>query len=182
MIDTQNFILQQDDFLNEEECGEIIDFFHSKPDHHNIVSEHYRRDTALEAAFHNSFEDIKYNLDKQLQQEIYKYNNEFWLPQTTFNITGYKIQKSQGGGGFTGWHHETQGSRYAAWMIYLNDCNSGHTEFKFQKLSFIPKRGTLLIWPAGWTHLHRGSPKLKSDKYVITGWIEHDENQYNPYE
>ena len=34
-----------------------------------------------------------------------------------------------------------------------------------------PKKGLLLIWPAYFTHKHRGNPPLKGEKYIATGWI-----------
>ena len=59
-----------------------------------------------------------------------------------------------------------------AWMVYLNDVpEGGETEFLYQKLKVKPKKGTVLIWPGGYTHLHRGNPPM-SDKYIATGWYQ----------
>ena len=44
-------------------------------------------------------------------------------------------------------------------MVYLNDIplgNGGATDFLSQKISIQPKKGTLLLWPAGYTHVHKG--------------------------
>ena len=30
----------------------------------------------------------------------------------------------------------------------------------------------MVIWPAGFTHCHRGNPPLDRDKYILTGWLE----------
>jgi len=30
------------------------------------------------------------------------------------------------------------------------------------------------VWPAGFTHVHRGNPPLKNKKYVISGWLTGD--------
>jgi hypothetical protein len=58
-------------------------------------------------------------------------------------------------------------------MLYLNDVeDGGETEFLYQRMRVKPKQGTLLIWPAGFTHTHRGNPPLSNNKYVITGWSE----------
>ena len=58
-------------------------------------------------------------------------------------------------------------------MVYLNDVKEGgETEFQYQKLRVKPKRGTVLIWPGGFTHLHRGNPPLSGDKYIATGWYQ----------
>jgi len=61
-----------------------------------------------------------------------------------------------------------------AFMVYLNDIKEGgETEFLYQKCRFKPKRNTLLLWPSGFTHTHRGNPPISGDKYIITGWIEY---------
>ena len=60
--------------------------------------------------------------------------------------------------------------RILAAMIYLNDVEEGgETEFLYQKLKVKPRKGTILIWPGSYTHLHRGNPPM-SDKYIATGW------------
>ena len=59
-------------------------------------------------------------------------------------------------------------------MIYLNDVEEGgETEFLYQSIRVAPKAGTLLIWPAGFTHTHRGNPPLSGDKYIATGWVQY---------
>ena len=55
-------------------------------------------------------------------------------------------------------------------MTYLNDVENGGTEFKFQNITTPAKKGLTLIWPAGWTHVHRGQISNKKEKYIITGW------------
>jgi len=89
----------------------------------------------------------------------------------------YKLQHTPVGGGFHEWHCEQGGGHSAArslvWMIYLNDVqNGGDTEFLYQHMKVQPKQGTLVIWPAGITHPHRGNPPYSNDKWVITGWFE----------
>ena len=45
------------------------------------------------------------------------------------------------------------------------------TEFMFQKYRHIPEIGTTLIWPAHFTHKHRGGMVLKGEKLYVTGWV-----------
>ena len=33
------------------------------------------------------------------------------------------------------------------------------------------KRGVTLIWPAPWTHTHRGQISLTHEKTIVTGWL-----------
>ena len=91
----------------------------------------------------------------------------------------FKIHKVKEGQGYHEWHYEdvdTQGLRRAlAWMTYLKvPEEGGETEFLHQSKRIKPMVGRTLIWPAYFTHLHRGNPPLKGEKYYITGWFERD--------
>ena len=44
-----------------------------------------------------------------------------------------------------------------------------------QRKRFKPEQGKLLLWPAAFTHTHRGNPPLNEVKYIATGWIEYFE-------
>ena len=57
-------------------------------------------------------------------------------------------------------------------MLYLNDIpeGEGETEFLWQGLRVQPKAGTMLIWPAFYTHTHRGNAVYSCSKYIATGW------------
>ena len=59
--------------------------------------------------------------------------------------------------------------RILAWMFYLNNAKSG-TEF-MQYPTVRARMGRCVIWPAGWTHVHRGVIPNKGLKYIITGWV-----------
>ena len=61
-----------------------------------------------------------------------------------------------------------------AWMTYLNDIEEGgETYFKQQECKVRPKKGLTLLWPADWTHFHKGIPAPNEEKMIITGWYEH---------
>jgi hypothetical protein len=58
-------------------------------------------------------------------------------------------------------------------MAYLNDVEEGgETEFLYQKKRVKPVKNRVVVWPAGFTHTHRGNPPLSNAKYIITGWVE----------
>ena len=56
-------------------------------------------------------------------------------------------------------------------QLYLNTIeDGGETEFLYQGKRVKAEQGKLLIWPAGFTHVHRGNPPLKESKYILTSW------------
>jgi len=92
-------------------------------------------------------------------------------------IYEFKIQKTQPGQGYHVWHHEvgnrTVSQRVLFFILYLNDVeDGGETEFLYYHKRVKPKKGTVLIAPAHFTHTHRGNPPLSGDKYIVTGWVE----------
>lgn len=94
-----------------------------------------------------------------------------------------QIQRYVDGGGYYAWHYEqsnedpTMRNRQMAFMWYLNDVKEGgETEFMFQDLKIKPKAGASVLFPAFWTHFHRGNPPGEGEKkYIVTGWIESSE-------
>ena len=58
-------------------------------------------------------------------------------------------------------------------MTYLNDVDGGGTTFfSHYDLEIKPKKGLTLIWPAEWTHAHKGNVLHSGSKYIITGWMD----------
>jgi hypothetical protein len=99
------------------------------------------------------------------------------LKDVSLNSTIIKIQKTNPGGGYHVWHHE-QGNgedarRCLVYSAYLNDIEeAGETEFLYQRTRIPPKENTMIIWPAGFTHTHRGNVVHgDKSKYIITGWF-----------
>lgn len=90
--------------------------------------------------------------------------------------TDIKMQKTPPGGGYHMWHYESSswlfGQRELTWAIYLNDIpdGEGETEFLYQRRRIKPTKGTVVIWPAGMTHVHKGNTIFTTDKYILTGW------------
>ena len=86
-----------------------------------------------------------------------------------------KLQKTPIKGGYSVWHAEhgpgDLAYRTVTWLLYLNDVEEGgETEFLYQGFKQKATKGTLVIFPASYTHTHRGNPPYSNAKYVITGW------------
>jgi hypothetical protein len=90
----------------------------------------------------------------------------------------FKVQKTEIGQGYHVWHFEASNresaGRLLAWTVYLNDVEEGgETEFLYQHKRVKPEKGTVCIFPASFTHTHRGNPPLSNTKYIVTGWYEY---------
>lgn len=96
--------------------------------------------------------------------------------------TDMKMQRTDPGGGYHVWHGE-QGNgdhadRVLVYMLYLNSLDEGEggeTEFLYQRKRIRPEANTMLIWPATFTHTHRGNTVLgDQSKYIVTGWFYYE--------
>ena len=92
------------------------------------------------------------------------------------------MQKTSSGGGYHVWHGE-QGNgenarRGLVYSLYLNTLPeeaSGETEFLYQQRKISAKENTIILWPAAFTHAHRGNPVYgENSKYIVTGWFYYE--------
>ena len=97
------------------------------------------------------------------------------MPHCLYFGEEFHIQHYEPNEGYFNWHCErgTHQSiqRALVFMTYLNDVEDGGTEFLHQHLSTPAKKGLTLIWPAYWTHTHKGIVSKLKEKYIVTGWI-----------
>lgn len=101
------------------------------------------------------------------------------LDGLNIKCTSVKLQKTIPGAGYHVWHGEQgngdSANRVLTYILYLNtldDDAAGETEFLYQKIRIPPQENTMVIWPAAFTHSHRGNV-VHGDKakYIITGWF-----------
>ena len=112
--------------------------------------------------------------------ECYKNYIEDWtfLEEISerLEISSFNLQRYKPGQHFKKIHTERFSidslHRIFAFMTYLNDVQEGgSTYFSHYDLEIQPRKGLTLIWPAEWTHAHRGNILKEGSKYIITGWI-----------
>ena len=104
------------------------------------------------------------------------YNKEYPGFGRPISIQG-KIQKTRPGEGYHVWHCEhdqNEPYRVLAWALFLNDVEEGgELEFLHQGIRVKPRKGDFVVWPAHFTHLHRGNPPISDEKYIVTGWYQY---------
>jgi len=104
------------------------------------------------------------------------------LTQLNIRGTHMKLQRTDPGGGYHIWHSEQgpneSSSRILVYLLYLNTLapeQAGETEFLYQQQRVAPVENTMVIWPAAFTHTHRGNTVFgDKSKYIATGWFTID--------
>ena len=180
-----SYIECYDDALTNEECRVLISLFEKGKKtpgytyHHGerVVDSDTKKSLELDALNlydGSSLSAIVYRaLAPCINKYQEKYNNlnniSFWECDSIFTFQKFESEHD----GFKSWHTE-QGAgttnRIAVWHFYLNDAKSG-TEFMSYP-TVNAKMGRCVIWPAGWTHVHRSEPN-KGLKYIISGWMSY---------
>ena len=121
-----------------------------------------------------SFSDMSFYNDR-LKQLVEIYKHQYLIDMNLYQNV-LKFHKVREGQGYFQWHSENDHFNYThrvlAFMTYLRiPEEGGETEFMFQKYRHVPEVGTTLIWPADFTHKHRGGMVIKGEKVYVTGWI-----------
>jgi hypothetical protein len=179
-----NFILQE--FIQDKSiCDELIEYhknsefkFNGKTV--NGLGDNEKLSTDVQINETNVNEDIIQKYLKELKIVCNKYIKEYeycnyyhpWDIVEAFTIQHYKPKE-----GYFAWHTERSSNiypynnRHLVFMTYLNDVDDGgETEFYYQKLKIKAEKGKTVIFPADWTHTHKGITSPTQDKYIITGW------------
>lgn len=121
---------------------------------------------------------VKYHAQLNTVIELYKDKYPLCYQQLQpWARTPPRIQRYNPGQAYNKPHCENSGAtgelyRHMAYMTYLNDIDiGGGTEFLNQQVTTQAATGLTLIWPAHWTHYHRGIAAPDEIKYIITGWL-----------
>jgi prolyl 4-hydroxylase len=173
---------------NDNLCKKIINFFEKRKDLQKLgeigFGKNEKVKKSIDISLHprnlteEGFDDIKFFFNS-LQECYEDYKTQWPFLKNNFtklDIPSFNIQKYEIGGHFKMMHCERANiqsmHRIFAWMTYLNDVeDGGETYFEHFDLKIKPSTGKTLIWPAEWTHAHRGEILNKGNKYIITGWI-----------
>tara|TARA_R100000951_G_scaffold22791_1_gene18773 strand:+ start:2251 stop:2850 length:600 start_codon:yes stop_codon:yes gene_type:complete len=188
----KNFIGIYDNYIPESACDEAIKFFEEQSKFNKTLTR-----LQFENAPHNMKKDKQYfaspdtinvwweslkNLIVNCNLAFNEYNKETGIVDAyggnDFHFAEVKIQKTLPTEGYHVWHVENQlgfntEPRVLVYSVYLNNVEEGgETEFLHFSKRVKPKKGRIVIWPAGFPYLHRGNSPLSGEKYILTSWIK----------
>ena len=181
---TPNFISTFDNVLSIEECKQIIYEFEDSKEKQiegKVGNDKIKIGTKKSTDITYSFRDNSLTTEiigKSLRKYINLYTNEYpelnrnvssWSTYDYYNVQRYKPQE-----GYFKPHCEVvdikSSSRILVWMFYLNSLENGGTLFPRYEIGIKAIQGRLVIWPAYWTHIHKGQISQTQTKYITTGW------------
>ena len=187
----KNFICEYKNSLTKEQCEYIISWFESHPNLHSSgeqgageVDPGKKDSTDIGLWFDRPDPPDSYDVNKCIWNAccdgLKKYTKKF--PEVDWGIypwrmmTKYNLQRYYPNQGFHELHCEKNGKQFSdrvmAWMIYLNTVtDKGQTYFPQHQVKVKAERGKLVLWPAGWTHFHKGIASKTQTKYIATGWV-----------
>ena len=179
-----DFISVYDDVYSPEECQSLMDYIDLLEERTILVDEgenekhlveHYSSNLALHYDL-PAWGWISRNISPNLKTCVQHYLDTFSvLNRERYFFLDFKVKKIPAGGGFHNWHYEDCGveesRRVLVVQIYLNDdFEGGETEYLYFNKRIKPKAGSVAIYPAAFTHTHRGNPPINGTKYIIGTW------------
>lgn len=187
-----DFISVIDDFMSPEECNEYINLIEHYVSNGLIVKEgeSYHSRDHLTMNFNNDCsydilagDNLSLKFLPSISDPVFHYLKEFSvLGKEKLLLYDTKVKKIPIGGGFHDWHYENSGlqvsSRKLVVQLYLNTIDEGgETEFLYMNKRIKAKQGRLIIFPAAFTHTHRGNPPIGQDKYIVSTWAVSQDNR-----
>ena len=180
-MNTFNFIEEYK--IDNKICDDFIKYFKKNKEYKSKASSSEQGviDTSVKDStdvnfFNNSTDNniiiFFKELSKCLISYIKKYNiKEELLTHICNNIQYYKPKQ-----GYPALHYERGKVAPTRQLVYMLYCNTvtdkGGTEFPNQNITLSAIKGKLVIWPAEFTHPHKGIISDTQEKYIVTGWIE----------
>ena len=186
-----NFIEVYEKAFSDEFCNKVIEYYNAAEQggmtfnrqENEGVSKTKKQDTSTnlpKVPLSHADKEILNEFNRVFWGHCYKqYSDQFDILNACDKHNSYsmRVQKTEPGQGYHMWHAENttrdSSTRLLTWTIYLNDeFEAGETEFLYQQYRYKPNKGDCIIFPAAFTHVHRGNPPIGGNKYIITGWVE----------
>jgi hypothetical protein len=187
-----SYITAYDEVLSDKQCNYLIDKFEKDTSAQEIQNNSHFTEEGLETATLTQInmlhspdtiwkEDVNYLMDiigkcvenYKIENDItpYQWPDKFaleppkmkrYLPDTTdefpphVDVIDYATAR-----------------RFLVIFIYLNDNMGGHTYFPNMDIEIGCTKGSCIMFPPLWTHIHAGARPVISPKYIIGSYLQY---------
>lgn len=178
--------------VDQATCQGLINIFESNPNVADSLIGYggYSQNNALRRSVSltllpSNCGDIYNDLNQALQKAYHTYRQKYPILEKVkiaqpepMNLVKYSDADQE-----YGWHVDGADAglryRFLSVVCYLNTVREGgETEFRLQHRKVKPKEGSVIIFPSGWTHEHRGLPPASNPKYIVTTWLRFGDPPY----
>ena len=181
-----DFIGVYDNVVPPDMCKKIIDFFENNKDlqfrgryalNDQIIRDPKVKDSQDITLYFNDGTVPSTIISRILESYTSVYTETFRSTYVIDNFSGemgYNLQRYNPGQGYHLLHCENNSrgvERVLAWTLYLNTVTEGGGTYypEYEKI-IDAVEGRLCIFPAFWTHTHKGVVSDTQTKYIATGW------------
>ena len=166
--------------FSKEECAGLIEWFEILDENNQLVQTKLEGHREFDEVNLNDFREqtLKMQLDvyKRFDDILEKYKQDVKIHEKALPEKSVweeiRIKRYRAGRGNFLDHVDVgdyiSARRFLVFFVYLNNVDfGGETEFPTFDLQVSPECGTILIFPATWTYLHRGNTPISNDKYIL---------------
>ena len=166
--------------FSKEECTGLIEWFEVLDESKQLVQTKLKGHREFDEVNLNDFREqsLKVQLDvyKRFDDILEKYKQDVRVHKKALPEKSaweeIRIKRYRSGVGNFLDHVDVgdyiSARRFLVFFVYLNDVTEGgETEFPTFDLQVSPECGTILVFPATWTFLHRGNVPISNDKYIL---------------
>ena len=166
--------------FSKEECTGLIEWFEVLDESNQLVHTKLEGHREFDEVNLNDFREqsLKVQLDvyKRFDDILEKYKQDVKIHKKALPEKSaweeIRIKRYRAGRGNFLDHVDVgdyiSARRFLVFFVYLNDVTEGgETEFPTFDLQVSPECGTILVFPATWTFLHRGNVPISNDKYIL---------------
>ena len=180
---TCDFIGIYDDAFSKKQCEDYIEFIEELNNTGlmvNSLDDHVSNQKSLNLHYYSYYLTKWSKIGDHFLPSIKDYvldyiKNYSILKEKNIFFHDCKVKKIPPGGGFHKWHYENSAveepHRCLVVQLYLNTIDEGgETEFIYYNKRVNSLQGRLIIFPAYYTHTHRGNAPINQTKYIISSW------------
>jgi len=174
-ISNTNFIYTENNFFSEKDCENIINKFNN-----NLIPSNNHTGYEYKDLFYDNFildQEFFNKFNSTLSNSLNKYKKlypEINNTASIWGLTDLRFKKFNKGMSFANFHSEhnlSYPNRILSIQLYLSNHNCG-TEFYRDNIIIFSNVGKLAIFPAYFTHTHKGQIcKENKERFIITGYL-----------